>query len=285
MAIDFQPGLPTGLASQLVVIYRSLATAQPFNLTLGGGLGGFQSWNDAVYGQYWVGPVTEQGTSGCYTWTRPTGISEPVSWVVIQTIGETPSTDQFLAQGADPVSHVIVDSYNTGASPADLILNPPNHRIAVDETGAVNVIGGGGGGGGGGGVVYQAVITNPRYQTRDLPPIAQYSEPTEVWAVTDSQGTPVNLTGKTIRFAAYLTADVGTKQDFVFDNTLSPAFKYETGGNGITVGGAGSNEVILVHDAANTAAPGDYRYFLWNVTDKLVLAKGKCPIEPAVFEV
>jgi hypothetical protein len=128
---------------------------------------------------------------------------------------------------------------------------------------------------------FQAVTTNPRYSTRDLPPIAQGSAPTEIWTITDGTGTPVNLSGKTIRLVAYLETEVGDTED-TFDNTLTPKFKYETGGSGITIGGASNNQVTVQHDAAKTATPGHYRYWIWDTTSNVPLAKGRMPIEPAV---
>lgn len=131
-----------------------------------------------------------------------------------------------------------------------------------------------------------ATTTNPRYSTRDLPNIAQGSQPTEVWTIVDGAGAAVNLSGKTVRCVAFLRAD-GTDDDeaYVFDDVLTGSFEYETGGNGITVGGAGNNVVTLVHSSSKTATAGDYEYMLWNATDKLLLAKGAMPIEPSVFDV
>jgi hypothetical protein len=128
----------------------------------------------------------------------------------------------------------------------------------------------------------QAVVTNPRYQTKNLPPIARGSQPTDIWVLTDSNGTPLNLTGKLIRFVGYTAVD--PDKDVPYDEVLTPAFEYESSGGGITVTGASSNQVNVTHDSAKTANAGDFRYWLWNTTDKLPLAKGKCPIEPAVMD-
>lgn len=130
----------------------------------------------------------------------------------------------------------------------------------------------------------QVVSTNPRYSTRDLAPIAAGSEPTEIITVTDANGDPVNLSGKTVRLVvASITDDADTEQ--VVDDTLAASFQYETGGDGITIGGGSSNQVTIEHSADKTGTAGTYRYFLWNVDDKLVLAKGTLTIEPATFGV
>lgn len=131
--------------------------------------------------------------------------------------------------------------------------------------------------------IYLAVMTNPRYQTRDLPPIAQGSEPTEIWNLTDPTGAPIDLSGKAIRFVAYLRTDKGVNQESIYDDTITPSFKYETG-DGITLIGPDDNQVELKHEASRTGVPGLYEYVLWNATDKLVLAKGRCPIEPLPFD-
>lgn len=131
---------------------------------------------------------------------------------------------------------------------------------------------------------YQVNTSNPRYSTRDLPPIAQGSEPTEVWTITNSEGAAVDLSGKTIRVVV-CAVDKGEldANSQPFDDTLTGSFKYETG-DGITIRGDDNNQVWLDHDASKTATPGVYRYFLWNVTDKLLLAKGRMPIEPAKMD-
>lgn len=128
-----------------------------------------------------------------------------------------------------------------------------------------------------------ATSNNPRYATRDLPKIAQGSQPSEIWTIVDSAGNPVSLSGKTVRVVA-CTREV-SDEDPVFDDTLAGSFKYETAGGGITVGGAGNNVVTLTHSAAKTATPGQYEYWLWNVTDKIMHVKGRMPIEPSLIDV
>ena len=81
---------------------------------------------------------------------------------------------------------------------------------------------------------------------------------------------------------AYLTTDLGDDEDSVIDDTLEAAFEYETGGDGIVISGAGNNVVNLTHSVLKTATPGNYRYWLWNITDEIPMAKGRMPIEPSV---
>jgi hypothetical protein len=130
-------------------------------------------------------------------------------------------------------------------------------------------------------IVVQA--TNPRYSTRNCAPVARASAPADVFVILNGSTTdPVDLTGKSLRFVVYEITDAGDECD-PFDDQLTAAFKYETGGDGITLGGEDSNEVTVQHDATKTATAGDYRYFLWNVTDQIVLSTGKLPIVPALF--
>jgi hypothetical protein len=127
-----------------------------------------------------------------------------------------------------------------------------------------------------------ATVTNPRYSTRDLPPIAQGSAPAEAFTIVDGSGAAVDLSGKTLRF---VVCSVDEKDhDNPFDDVLTGLYSYETG-SGITLSGAGNNVVTVQHSAANTVTPGRYRYFLWNVDDELELVKGKMPIEPAKISV
>jgi hypothetical protein len=128
-----------------------------------------------------------------------------------------------------------------------------------------------------------ASTTNPRYATRDLPPIAQGSEPTDAWTIVDGTGAPVDLTGKTLRLVAYTVADADAITD-PFAAPVAAAFKYETGGDGITLGGTGHNVVSVTHDQTKTATAGTYRYWLLNPTDRLPLARGKLPIQPALWD-
>jgi hypothetical protein len=128
-----------------------------------------------------------------------------------------------------------------------------------------------------------ASVTNPRQASRDLAPMLAGSAPADLWTITDGTGAAVNLSGKSLRFVVYEIDDDGDDEDR-FDDTLEAAWKYETGGAGITIGGGSSNQVTVQHTAANNVA-GDWRYILWNTTDNLVLAHGKMPVLPAVKDV
>jgi hypothetical protein len=132
----------------------------------------------------------------------------------------------------------------------------------------------------------QASVTNPRFATRDLAPIAQGSTPTDQWTITDARGNAIDLSGKTLRLVAYTVTDAEVASGACpdpFDATLTAAFKYETGGSGIIVGGDNNNLVSITHSVGHTAIAGEFRYWLLNVTDLLPLANGKMPIKPAVW--
>ncbi len=138
--------------------------------------------------------------------------------------------------------------------------------------------------GGGASVTLTPILVqanNPRFSTKDVPPIPAGSEPSDAFVVVDANNAPIDLSAKTVRLVAYV--DNAGDPDNPFDDTVSAVFKYETGGNGITIGGTGNNVVTVKHSAANAGTVRDLRYMLWNVTDKLVLATGKLPIIPAVM--
>ena len=126
--------------------------------------------------------------------------------------------------------------------------------------------------------------TRRNYQVRDLAPIAQGSAPAIVFTVLDADDVAINLTGKTVRMVV-CTVDEDSDTEATHDDTLTAVFAYETGGSGVTIGGAGNNVVTVQHSAVNTATAGEFRYFLWNITDSIVLVKGKLTIEPAESDV
>lgn len=95
----------------------------------------------------------------------------------------------------------------------------------------------------------------------------QASAPSYVFTIVDSDGNAVNLSGKTVRFIAFQPG-----------STTSSIFSRETGGSGITVSGAGNNEVTVTLTTSNTADPESLEYILWNTTDSLVLGAGRFEI-------
>jgi hypothetical protein len=197
-----------------------------------------------------------------------------------------------VAAGTDMTSYAAIASAYAASAVINWSEEPtPNMAGGILIAGAWGAVAASSDGTGGGGIVFvtpiMASTTNPRYSTRDLPPIAQGSSPVDVVSVTSGSGAPVGLTGRTLRLVAYLVADdKGT--DTRYDDTLAPAFMYETADGGLTIGGPSGNEVSIHHDPDKTAKPGEYRYFLWDITDLvagkggIVLMKGKYPIEPAV---
>lgn len=133
---------------------------------------------------------------------------------------------------------------------------------------------------------FLASTSNPRFSTKDLPPIPQHSAPADAWTITDATGEAVDLSGKSLRFVVYSVTDAGDEADATDDTTSgSEGWKYETGGQGITLSGADNNVVTVQHDSANNDVPGQYRYALWNVTDELLLAKGKMNVIPCEIDV
>lgn len=125
--------------------------------------------------------------------------------------------------------------------------------------------------------------TNPRFTTRNLADVPQYSAPTDTVNVTDANGTAIDLSAKDLRMVVCETTDAGEADD-IFDDTLTGLYQYELG-SGLAVGGDDNNQVTISHDAANTETPGQYPYMLWNVTDRVMLMRGILPVVPAVFEV
>jgi hypothetical protein len=78
------------------------------------------------------------------------------------------------------------------------------------------------------------------------------------WVIVDSEGEPVDLLGKAIKFQAYDPNDVATQ------------LWTETG----SVGGDDNNQVTINGDDSNTGEAGAFRYVMRNTTDDSVIAKG-----------
>lgn len=129
---------------------------------------------------------------------------------------------------------------------------------------------------------YTIAVNNPRFATRDFPKILTGSAPADVFTVVDDTGTAINLSAKTVRFVVFSRATNTACTEF--DDTLTKGWQYQTGGSGVTVGtGTNTNQVTVQHAASNNATAGPWEYELWNVTDKLPLARGKMPIVPGLI--
>ena len=124
-------------------------------------------------------------------------------------------------------------------------------------------------------------VANPFIATKDLAAIPTASAHAVEWTIVDRLGNAVSLSGKTVRCVFGLVSDAGDEDDTT-DDTLTASFAYETSGSGIVVSGTGSNIVTLTHDVAKTATAGQFRYWLWNTTDKRLLVKGLAFVEPAL---
>jgi hypothetical protein len=219
-----------------------------WNTSLSGGAGAYEAWNDAHFTDYDL-PATRQGTTTTYVGDEPAGAAWFQLWYWTGTLASSyPVDSDVIAPAVNNAGQVEASNLGDGAQ---LVVTP-----------------------------FMSVVTNPRYQTRNCPPIAQGSSPTDIWIFVDVTGAPINLTNKTVRYVAFLETD--PDGDTPYDEIQTPAFQYETGGGGITISGAGGNQASVAHDAIKTATPGDFHYFIWNITDNLPLAKGKCPVEPAV---
>lgn len=107
--------------------------------------------------------------------------------------------------------------------------------------------------------------SRPKCEAGDLHPIAQGSTPVNAWKIRDVEGREIDLTTKSLRLVLS-TFDDETR-------LFTPAYKYETG-SGITVCAGSRNEVRVRHSAEFTANVGRYHYWLWNVTNGVVMAAG-----------
>lgn len=110
----------------------------------------------------------------------------------------------------------------------------------------------------------QAVLYDPTEPTLG-PTVYLYRNAafgTKTFTITDKDGEPVNLSGKSISFVAW-------KQ-----NDEEALWKISD----CTVGGDDNNVVIASQDDANTGTAGIFRYTLWNETDDAVLVTGRLEI-------
>jgi hypothetical protein len=130
----------------------------------------------------------------------------------------------------------------------------------------------------------QANAQNPRYSANDASPLGQHSAPTDIKTFRDSNGTLLQFTGKTVRLVFSSVTDLG-EEDILTDDILAGSFKYESPSDGITIGGTNNTQLTVQHDSTKLGTAGAYRYFWWNVTDKLLLERGTVDIEPTVFNV
>lgn len=127
-----------------------------------------------------------------------------------------------------------------------------------------------------------SVLTTQRFGTNDLPPIAQGSTPTDLWTLTDSNGNPINLAGKEVRFV--IVSQTLAQDDIdPFDATLATVSRQSTTDGSIVISGTSNNIVSVKYSAATTGAAGRFYYWLLNATDHLPLAQGNFPVKPAMW--
>lgn len=138
-----------------------------------------------------------------------------------------------------------------------------------------------GGGGGGSTTVYlsplQTSVLTPIYTVNGATTwpldIAQNSTPAILFAVTDGDGNPVSLSGKTVRLVAHDASKPFTTRG-----------ELETGGAGITIGGTDNNQVTATFTTNITGSIYSGAYKLWNVDDKALLSEGPLVIRPAPID-
>jgi hypothetical protein len=168
---------------------------------------------------------------------------------------------------------ISVDTAAIADAVAAAILEDPENLLATNEDGEVTtsnptLL-----------TPFVATATNPRHTVKDIAPIYAGSTPTDFWIIKDAAGNAVDLSAKDLRLIGTTVENAGQIVS-IFDDVYEIAWQYDTGGDGITVSGDDGNQVTIQHDAAKTATAGDYRYWLLNLTDRLVLVTGKYPIKP-----
>lgn len=89
------------------------------------------------------------------------------------------------------------------------------------------------------------VVLGTNYQTIIPLVLPQNTAPSQTWTFVDGDGNPVVMTGKTIHFTAWQSADGG--------QTKQTLFTRSTGGSGVTVVGAYANGVQVAFTQSNTA--------------------------------
>lgn len=122
-------------------------------------------------------------------------------------------------------------------------------------------------------VTFSATTVQTVYAEKDLPAIAQGSAVTIVWNINDTDGNPVNLTGKQVRF---VLASASGLNDAAIALTGKVQYDTTTPGDSdkISLGGTGHNQVTVNLQAADTGTAGRCRVFVWNITDNQLLATG-----------
>lgn len=133
-------------------IVRSMVNNQAFN-NGGAAPGTTEAWDDASVADYAI-DAPELGTSGIYAFNTPVG----VTFEYVFDFYEAPDgvVDLNLLLGSSyGKPRVVVESYGTGASPAEQVLSAPSNKVSVDGQGRVTTSNPGGGGGSGDEVVIQ----------------------------------------------------------------------------------------------------------------------------------
>jgi hypothetical protein len=121
--------------------------------------------------------------------------------------------------------------------------------------------------------VYPLSVTHPAGQasTGHLVAYQYHSIPDWSWTVTDSStdASPVDLSGKTVKFIAYDPHEPGTA-----------AWSLSSTASELTIGGTGNNVVTAAAGSSNTQSAGWFNFRLANVTDKDILQAGTLDVQP-----
>lgn len=109
-----------------------------------------------------------------------------------------------------------------------------------------------------------------RVAIRDIS-LVQHGTESYVWTITDADGGPINLTGKTLRLVMYTADGV----------SITGVAQYESPA-GLTIGSDDGNEVTRTFSTTDSGTARVMRYDLWNQTDGIPLARGKIDVSPAL---
>jgi hypothetical protein len=196
------------------------------------------------------------------------------------TNADSTPTGTLVIQGVDQVTTVTITNISTGLYRYSVTLPTltANYHVQIRIAATVN------------GVSDSAIVfsdsatfnalnitpvtatANPQFFAEtNLPSMAVASAPLVTWAIVDSDDVAVNLSGKTVRLTASRTNE----------SSAAAVFYHETGGSGITISGTDSNNVNVQFTITDTATPGQFYYWIWNITDNIALVNGTIPIVPA----
>jgi hypothetical protein len=194
-----------------------------------------EPYQDSHWANYSIAG-TQLGTSNYWEFTIPAvaaGYLDPFFWVksgASPAVGDPPASVSSLGTFYWDGTNIQPDQATNGI------------------LGAINSITGSGVGS-----LYPSFDINMlQGETRDWP-----------FTILDENGNAVNLSGKTLRFEAYMVSG---------QNTL-PVFHYVSPTN-VTISGSGNNIVTVAIQSADTAIARLMQWALWDDTDDVVIFRG-----------